>query len=212
MTAFFFTSCNGYLNARWLFKFAPHRGTGWFADPRFIVGALLAPFIVWVLRSTRWGMIVRMVGDSADAARAMGYSVDVVRLLATIELSLAAMLIATAAINEGFDATHIPSYGPESRGGTSYADVHVASEEVLSPASPAPHILVAFNAPSLTKFGPQVTEGGVVVYDEHAPGHRPLSSRATPGGRLTVRSRAAKGPSSPAGSGPITLKSGKKTP
>ena len=37
------------------------------------------------------------------------------------------------AINEGFDATHIPSYGPESRGGTSYADVHIAEEEVLSP-------------------------------------------------------------------------------
>ena len=50
----------------------------------------------------------------------------------------AAMLIATAAINEGFDGTHIPSYGPESRGGTSYADVHVAREEVLNPASPTP--------------------------------------------------------------------------
>jgi ABC-type uncharacterized transport system permease subunit len=50
----------------------------------FIVGALLAPVIVWVLRSTRWGMIVRMVGDSADAARAMGYSVNLVRLAATV--------------------------------------------------------------------------------------------------------------------------------
>jgi general nucleoside transport system permease protein len=49
----------------------------------FIVGALLAPVIVWVLRSTRWGMIVRMVGDSADAALAMGYSVNFVRLAAT---------------------------------------------------------------------------------------------------------------------------------
>ena len=64
------------------------------------------------------------------------------------------MLIARAAINEGFDATHIPSYGPESRGGTSYADVRVAESEVLSPAAPAPHALVAFNAPSLARFGP----------------------------------------------------------
>lgn len=77
----------------------------------------------------------------------------------------AAMLITRAAINEGFDATHIPSYGPESRGGTSYADVHVAADEVLSPASPNPHILVAFNAPSLAKFGPSVVEGGTIVYD-----------------------------------------------
>jgi len=77
----------------------------------------------------------------------------------------AAMLIARAGINEGFDATHIPSYGPESRGGTSYADVHVAEEEVLSPASTHPHVLIAFNAPSLVKFGPAVAPGGTILYD-----------------------------------------------
>ncbi len=71
----------------------------------------------------------------------------------------AALLLTRAAINEGFDATHIPSYGPESRGGTSYADVHIAEDEVLSPAAPEPHVLVAFNAPSLEKFGPTVRRG-----------------------------------------------------
>jgi 2-oxoisovalerate ferredoxin oxidoreductase beta subunit len=77
----------------------------------------------------------------------------------------AAMVIALAAINEGFDATHIPSYGPESRGGTSYADVRLAAAEVLSPDAPTPHVLVAFNAPSLAKFAHAVLPGGVVVYD-----------------------------------------------
>jgi 2-oxoisovalerate ferredoxin oxidoreductase beta subunit len=77
----------------------------------------------------------------------------------------AAMLIAKAASNEGFDATHIPSYGPESRGGTSYADVHVAEDEVLNPGSHNPQILVAFNAPSLAKFGPAVRKGGIIIYD-----------------------------------------------
>lgn len=77
----------------------------------------------------------------------------------------AALLIAQAGINEGFDATHIPSYGPESRGGTSYADVHIAAKEVLSPSSPDPDILVAFNAPSLAKFGARVKRGGTIVYD-----------------------------------------------
>ncbi|MCE9620852.1 MAG: 2-oxoacid:acceptor oxidoreductase family protein [Actinomycetia bacterium] len=76
-----------------------------------------------------------------------------------------AMLITRAAISEGFDSTHIPSYGPESRGGTSYADVHVALNEVLSPAAPHPHVLVAFNAPSLAKFGPSVRTGGTIIYD-----------------------------------------------
>ncbi len=77
----------------------------------------------------------------------------------------AAMLVARVGINEGFDATHIPSYGPESRGGTSYADVHIAEEEVLSPAAPMPNILIAFNAPSLSKFGPLVAAGGTILYD-----------------------------------------------
>jgi 2-oxoisovalerate ferredoxin oxidoreductase beta subunit len=76
-----------------------------------------------------------------------------------------AMLTTRTAINEGWDSTHIPSYGPESRGGTSYADVHIAADEVLSPASPNPHLLVALNAPSLDKFGPVVRKGGIVVYD-----------------------------------------------
>jgi 2-oxoisovalerate ferredoxin oxidoreductase beta subunit len=77
----------------------------------------------------------------------------------------AALLLARAAINEGFDATHIPSYGPESRGGTSYADVRIAEEEVLSPAAPEPQVLVTFNAPSLQKFAPRVAAGGTVIYD-----------------------------------------------
>ena len=76
-----------------------------------------------------------------------------------------AMLTTRTAINAGYDSTHIPSYGPESRGGTSYADVHVATTEVLSPASPKPHVLVVFNPQSLEKFGPTVRDGGVVLYD-----------------------------------------------
>lgn len=77
----------------------------------------------------------------------------------------AALLLTRAAINEGFDSTHIPSYGPESRGGTSYADVHIAKDEVLSPAAPDPNILIAFNAPSLAKFGPDVIPGGTIIFD-----------------------------------------------
>ena len=80
----------------------------------------------------------------------------------------AAMIVTKAAIDEGFDATHIPSYGPQSRGGTSYADVRLAEVDVLSPGVPHPHVLVAFNSPSLAKFGPEVVPGGIVVYDSSA--------------------------------------------
>lgn len=77
----------------------------------------------------------------------------------------AALLITRTAINEGYDSTHIPSYGPESRGGTSYADVHIAKMEVLSPSAPDPHILIAFNQPSMDKFAGKVRKGGIIIGD-----------------------------------------------
>jgi len=43
--------------------------------------------------------------------------------------------------------------------------VHIATEEVLSPASPTPHVLIAFNQPSLDKFGPTVQANGTIIYD-----------------------------------------------
>jgi simple sugar transport system permease protein len=50
----------------------------------FVVGAVLAPLLRWGLRSTRWGLVLRTVGDNADAARALGYSVERVRTAATM--------------------------------------------------------------------------------------------------------------------------------
>ena len=52
-------------------------------DALFLVGLALAPALYWAFKATSIGLIVRTVGDSADAARAMGYNVDRVRLLAT---------------------------------------------------------------------------------------------------------------------------------
>jgi simple sugar transport system permease protein len=49
----------------------------------FLLGAGLAPTLWWGLNNTRWGLILRTVGDSADAARALGYSILWVRLWAT---------------------------------------------------------------------------------------------------------------------------------
>jgi simple sugar transport system permease protein len=50
----------------------------------FIVGVILAPTLLWFFRMTRWGLILRIVGESAEAARAMGYDVNRVRLYATM--------------------------------------------------------------------------------------------------------------------------------
>jgi simple sugar transport system permease protein len=52
-------------------------------NPLFFLGIAVAILMWWGFRNTRWGLIVRMTGDSAAAARAMGVSVDLVRFLAT---------------------------------------------------------------------------------------------------------------------------------
>ncbi|MER8481277.1 ABC transporter permease [Mesorhizobium sp. M1322] len=49
----------------------------------FLIGAALAVFLWWAFRNTRAGLIVRVVGDSSDAARAMGLNPNTVRLIAT---------------------------------------------------------------------------------------------------------------------------------
>lgn len=48
-----------------------------------LVGLVLAALMAWGFGRTRYGLLVRMSGDSANAARALGYSVNGIRLLAT---------------------------------------------------------------------------------------------------------------------------------
>ncbi len=49
----------------------------------FIAGIVLAVAMTWLFRSTRIGLTVRVVGDSTDAARALGFSPTGVRAAAT---------------------------------------------------------------------------------------------------------------------------------
>jgi ABC-type uncharacterized transport system permease subunit len=49
----------------------------------FIIGLILVYALHWGFRNTSWGLAIRTVGDSRDAARALGFSVNRVRLLAT---------------------------------------------------------------------------------------------------------------------------------
>jgi len=47
------------------------------------VGIGLAVALWWAFAHTRWGLLVRMAGDSANATRALGYSVSGIRIAAT---------------------------------------------------------------------------------------------------------------------------------
>ncbi len=52
-------------------------------NPLFFLGIALAFFLAWAFRTTRAGLTLRIIGDSADAARAMGLSIVPIRIAAT---------------------------------------------------------------------------------------------------------------------------------
>lgn len=53
-------------------------------SPLFLIG-LVIPFVMqWFFKNTRWGLFVRAVGDSPDAALAMGISIKRVRMICII--------------------------------------------------------------------------------------------------------------------------------
>lgn len=53
-------------------------------SPLFLLGLAIAPIMNWFFKSTRWGLFIRAVGDSPDAARAMGVSIFKVRMLSIV--------------------------------------------------------------------------------------------------------------------------------
>jgi simple sugar transport system permease protein len=53
-------------------------------SPLFLLGVAIAPLMHWFFQSTRWGLFIRAVGDSPEAARAMGVSIFKVRMLSVV--------------------------------------------------------------------------------------------------------------------------------
>jgi simple sugar transport system permease protein len=53
-------------------------------SPLFLLGVILAPAMQWFFKSTRWGLLIRAVGDAPEAARAMGVSIFKVRMLSIV--------------------------------------------------------------------------------------------------------------------------------
>ncbi len=74
----------------------------------------------------------------------------------------AGTLLANAAIAEGLEATWLPSYGPEMRGGTANAGIVLSHEPVASPVVDKPTALLAMNGPSLEAFEDTVVSGGLI--------------------------------------------------
>lgn len=75
----------------------------------------------------------------------------------------AGVLLANCVIAEGLNATWLPSYGPEMRGGTANASVIVSQGNIGSPLVDYPNVLIVMNIPSLDAFENLVQPGGIIL-------------------------------------------------
>jgi len=74
-------------------------------------------------------------------------------------------LLAYCASNDNMFSLWVPSYGPETRGGTANCSVIVSKKAINSPVFHKADCLIAFNLPSLVKFMDQVEIGGAILYN-----------------------------------------------
>jgi len=72
-------------------------------------------------------------------------------------------VIDQAAVLEGREVSWMPSYGPEMRGGTASCTVIIADRPIGSPMVESPDSAIVLNPPSLAKFEPLITPGGLLV-------------------------------------------------
>lgn len=72
-------------------------------------------------------------------------------------------VLAVSAMKDGRHVTYLPTYGAEVRGGTANCTVVVSDEEIFSPVASTLDYAVLMNKPSLVKYEPMMSEGGLII-------------------------------------------------
>lgn len=89
------------------------------------------------------------------------------------------IVLAYGAMLDGLESAWIPSYGPESRGGTANCSVVISDEIIGSPHPSEPNGVIVMNAPSFEKFEPMLTPGGLLVVNESIVAYKSLRTDIT---------------------------------
>lgn len=80
-------------------------------------------------------------------------------------LILAGIILARAAALEGYKVTQTQSYGPESRGGSSRADVVISNTEIYFPEAQHFDYLVALTQQAADKYIYDLKDDGLLIID-----------------------------------------------
>lgn len=79
---------------------------------------------------------------------------------------LAAIILANAAaLHDGYNVVQTQDYGPESRGGSSKAEVIITDGEIDYPKVTRPDILLAMSQEAFHRYAGSVREGGLIIAD-----------------------------------------------
>ena len=91
----------------------------------------------------------------------------------------AGILLAQAGVEDKKNASWLPSYGPEMRGGTANCSVVVTDGEVYTPIVSVPDTVIIMNEPSLPKFEPLLKKGGLMIINSSLINSRPTRTDIT---------------------------------
>jgi 2-oxoglutarate ferredoxin oxidoreductase subunit gamma len=80
-------------------------------------------------------------------------------------LITAGIILAEAAILDGFNVVQSQSYGPEARGGASKAEVIISNREIYYPKANNPDILLAMNQESCDKYFSDLKPNSLFIVD-----------------------------------------------
>lgn len=80
-------------------------------------------------------------------------------------LILAGIILADAAVKDGYKAVQTQSYGPEARGGASAAEVIISKELITYPRVEKADILVTLTRESCCKYFKDISENALVITD-----------------------------------------------
>jgi 2-oxoglutarate ferredoxin oxidoreductase subunit gamma len=75
----------------------------------------------------------------------------------------AGLMLAESAVHIGLEATFMPSYGIEMRGGTANCHVIISDKKIGSPIISEADSLIAFNEQSILKFAARVRDKGLIM-------------------------------------------------
>ncbi len=93
-------------------------------------------------------------------------------------IQFAGQFLASSAVRQGLEATYVPNYGAERRGGPSYCSVVVADGPIYAPVFAQPDVLIAFDQRARNQYGALVKPAGLILTNSDLAAQKAAAEQA----------------------------------